>query len=119
MERRQLTRLGLTFAAIAVASSAIIPASATAGTAAGRVRLAELLRAGRPLLLDLAGRDDLVQVASGWADRLDVVRAKTDHEAEALLVRPDGYVAWVPGVTGHPLRESLERWLGTGAAESP
>ncbi|WP_433427874.1 FAD-dependent monooxygenase [Nonomuraea sp. CA-141351] len=85
-------------------------------TAAGRVRLAELLRAGRPLLLDLAGRDDLVQVASGWADRLDVVRAKTDHEAEALLVRPDGYVAWVPGVIGHPLGESLERWLG--AAES-
>jgi flavin-dependent dehydrogenase len=58
--------------------------------------------------------DDHVVLTVNGADRLDVVRAKTDHEAEAVLVRPDGYVAWVPGVTGHPLRESLERWLGTG-----
>ncbi|SEH03281.1 hypothetical protein SAMN05444920_13485 [Nonomuraea solani] len=38
-------------------------------TDGGPVRLVEALRTGRPLLLDLAGRDDLVAEATGWADR--------------------------------------------------
>ncbi|MFB4279839.1 FAD-dependent monooxygenase [Nonomuraea sp. MTCD27] len=79
------------------------------------VRLVELLRAGRPLLLDLAGRDDLVAVAEGWADRVDVVRAAADHPAEALLIRPDGYVAWTSEAAGHPLRDALVRWFGPSA----
>ncbi|GAA3689061.1 rifampin monooxygenase [Nonomuraea antimicrobica] len=81
-------------------------------TTAGPVRLVELLHAGRPLLLDLSGRDDLVTEATGWADRVDVVRARADHPAEALLIRPDGYVAWTSEATGHRLRDSLERWFG-------
>ncbi|NRQ31006.1 polyketide oxidase [Nonomuraea sp. NN258] len=81
-------------------------------TGDGPVTLVELLRAGRPLLLDLAGRDDLVAEAAGWAGRVDVVRASAAHPADALLIRPDGYVAWTSEATGHPLRAALERWFG-------
>ncbi|HEX2315665.1 MAG TPA: FAD-dependent monooxygenase [Thermomonospora sp.] len=75
----------------------------------GTVRLVELLRAGRPLFLDLAGRDDLVAVA---ADRpVTVVRAKAAYGDDALLVRPDGYTAWTGGdpIT---LTQTLDRWFG-------
>ncbi|MET7329402.1 FAD-dependent monooxygenase [Nonomuraea sp. NPDC005650] len=56
---------------------------------AGGRRVAELMRAGRPVLLDLGGGATL---DDGW---IDVVRARADDPpADALLIRPDGYVAW-------------------------
>jgi 2-polyprenyl-6-methoxyphenol hydroxylase-like FAD-dependent oxidoreductase len=80
----------------------------------GRVtRVAELLRAARPVLLDLAGRPDLTAAAGAWADRVDIVAATTpDAPADALLLRPDGYVAWADdhGATG--LRRALHTWIG-------
>ncbi|MFI9590128.1 hypothetical protein [Nonomuraea sp. NPDC052265] len=62
--------------------------------------------------MDLAGRDDLVAAAAPWADRLEVVRGSAEHDAEALLVRPDGYTAWTSGARGHSLEAALNRWLG-------
>ncbi|HKH51189.1 MAG TPA: FAD-dependent monooxygenase [Mycobacterium sp.] len=57
-------------------------------------RVAELLHHGRPVLLDLSG-GDVGKAAHGWADRVDVVAgAADDLEACAMLIRPDGYVAW-------------------------
>ncbi|WP_043714239.1 FAD-dependent monooxygenase [Kutzneria sp. 744] len=80
-------------------------------TTDGVVRLAELLRSGRPLLLDLAG---VGSVAGGWRDRVDVVAgAHPDHPA--LLVRPDGFVAWA-GISGQGLVEALTRWFGAPTA---
>ncbi|MFI6596072.1 FAD-dependent monooxygenase [Nonomuraea sp. NPDC050536] len=59
---------------------------------------AELLRAAKPFVVDFAGR---VAGLSG----IDVVRAEMpDPPAEALLIRPDGYVAWA-GIDG--LEEAL------------
>lgn len=68
-------------------------------TVDGRVsRLAELARDGRPLLLDLTGRDELAGVAAGWADRVRLVVGTSDTApAEAILIRPDGYAAWAGG----------------------
>ena len=58
-------------------------------------RVAELLRTARPILLDLANRIDLVAAAKGWIDRVDVVTVTTtDCPADAILIRPGGYVAW-------------------------
>ncbi|MFC7722580.1 aromatic-ring hydroxylase C-terminal domain-containing protein [Nonomuraea recticatena] len=58
-------------------------------TAAGPTRVAELMRGGRPVLLDLGGGG---LKGAGW---VDVVRAHTDDPpADALLIRPDGYIAW-------------------------
>ncbi|HWO67787.1 MAG TPA: FAD-dependent monooxygenase [Umezawaea sp.] len=82
----------------------------TAGVA---TRAAEVLRRARPLLLDLTGRGDLAAVAETWGGRVDVVRADTDEpRADAVLVRPDGFVAWAGG-DPDALRAALARWFGS------
>jgi 2-polyprenyl-6-methoxyphenol hydroxylase-like FAD-dependent oxidoreductase len=78
-------------------------------------RVAELLRYGRPVLLDLAG--GVAETAGGWADRVDIVRATiADRPEAAMLIRPDGYVAWAADTFGAAeaagLRAALLRWFG-------
>ncbi|NMO01504.1 NAD-binding protein [Gordonia sp. TBRC 11910] len=70
---------------------------------AGR-RLFERLRSGQGLLLD-AGRLSI----DGWDDRVDAV--VTPASGTAMLVRPDGHVAWV-GDDQPGLRAALRRWFG-------
>lgn len=71
-------------------------------------RVAELLRSGRPVLLDFTG--ELGDAAEPWQDRVDVVTDHTDQPpADAVLIRPDGYVAWA-GSDG--LTEALTTWFG-------
>jgi hypothetical protein len=77
----------------------------------GPVRLAELRRTGRPLLLDLAG---VGAAAAGWRDRVDVVSA-TCPDQPALLIRPDGFVAWA-GTSSAGLSDALTRWFGVSTA---
>ncbi|MFC5744418.1 FAD-dependent monooxygenase [Actinomadura rugatobispora] len=84
----------------------------------------ELLRTGRGVLLDLTGDADLRRAASGWSDRVDVVTAAPADpetggvaEAGALLIRPDGHVAWTApdgagGGSDGGLGEALARWFG-------
>ncbi|MEU8590489.1 FAD-dependent monooxygenase [Streptomyces sp. NPDC048664] len=76
----------------------------------------ELLRTGRPLLLDLHDDAALREAAAGWADRVDIVtarRADADAPSASLLVRPDGYVAWA-SADGSPadVTEALTQWFG-------
>jgi 2-polyprenyl-6-methoxyphenol hydroxylase-like FAD-dependent oxidoreductase len=71
-------------------------------------RLYGLMHAGRGLLLDQTGR---LSVA-GWADRVDhVVDVSEELDAPALLLRPDGHVAWV-GEDQEDLLAHLPRWFG-------
>ncbi|MFD8204888.1 rifampin monooxygenase [Streptomyces sp. NPDC059695] len=73
-----------------------------------RGRLYELTHAGRGLLLDPAGRLSV----EGWADRVDhVVDGGPDLEAPAVLLRPDGHVAWV-GDEQQDLNGRLTTWFG-------
>ncbi|WP_103515324.1 FAD-dependent monooxygenase [Streptomyces sp. SM10] len=79
------------------------------------IRTPELLRDGRGLLLDLgAGADG----APAWGARVERVTARPAPGSpltagDALLVRPDGYVAWAGRSTGDPsLRSALRRWFG-------
>jgi Aromatic-ring hydroxylase, C-terminal len=69
----------------------------TAGDGRTR-RVAELLRDARPVLLDLTGAGALTAVAERWGERVrHVPAAAGDAPAPALLIRPDGYVAWAGG----------------------
>jgi 2-polyprenyl-6-methoxyphenol hydroxylase-like FAD-dependent oxidoreductase len=59
-------------------------------------RLNEHLRSGRALLLDLGGSDPLRTLAGRYRDQLSYLpcNAKAPSGLHALLVRPDGFVAW-------------------------
>ncbi|MFJ6389988.1 rifampin monooxygenase [Streptomyces sp. NPDC091972] len=77
----------------------------------GRGRLYELTHDGRGLLLDRTGRLSV----EGWADRVDhVVDTAEGLDAPAVLLRPDGHVAWA-GEDQRELRVHLARWFGTAA----
>ncbi|NUW30393.1 FAD-dependent monooxygenase [Nonomuraea sp. SMC257] len=90
----------------------------------GPVRLAELARTARPLLLDFTGDAAAAKEASGRYDRVRTVTGRcsgASHGVSALLVRPDGYVAWASsspepdeGELG-ALRTALTRWFGPAA----
>ncbi|HEV7981238.1 rifampin monooxygenase [Amycolatopsis sp.] len=74
-------------------------------------RLYALMHAGRGLLLDQTGR---LSVA-GWADRVDhVVDVSEELDVPAVLLRPDGHVAWV-GEDQQDLLSHLPKWFGTAA----
>lgn len=65
-------------------------------TETGSVRLAELTRTARPLLIDLTPDGTLAGALDGRRDRVDLVTATTSREGvpTGLLLRPDCYVAW-------------------------
>ncbi|RST04266.1 hypothetical protein EF910_17050 [Streptomyces sp. WAC07149] len=74
------------------------------------VRFSDLTRTGRGVLLDLA--EAPLAAAAAWSDRITRVRARAisgSPDAEAVLVRPDGYVCWAGGAG---LAETLTRWFG-------
>ncbi|MFG1688156.1 rifampin monooxygenase [Nonomuraea sp. NPDC049269] len=73
-----------------------------------RGRLYALMHGGRGLLLDQTGR---LSVA-GWADRVDhVVDVSDELDVPAVLLRPDGHVAWV-GDDQQGLLGQLPKWFG-------
>ncbi|HEU5357349.1 MAG TPA: rifampin monooxygenase [Actinocrinis sp.] len=73
-----------------------------------RGRLYELMHDGRGLLLDQSGR---LSVA-GWANRVGhVVDVSEELDAPAVLLRPDGHVAWV-GDDQQELLAALPTWFG-------
>lgn len=90
-------------------------------TADGPLRVFTLLHAARPVLLDL-GEPGALDIAP-WADRVHRVDARYAGAWElpvlgavaaptAVLIRPDGHVAWVGDGTDHGLRDALTTWVG-------
>jgi rifampicin monooxygenase len=77
----------------------------------GEDRLYDLLHRGRGLLVDRTGR----LTVRGWSDRVDHRADPTaELDAPAVLLRPDGHVAWV-GDDQRDLDDALARWFGTPA----
>ncbi|WP_157246966.1 FAD-dependent oxidoreductase [Nonomuraea typhae] len=88
-------------------------------TPAGPVRLAELTRSARPLLLDLTEEASLGETLALRHDQVDIVTARSQTPAPtALLLRPDCYVAWASAsprpdaMEIETLRAALQRWFG-------
>jgi 3-(3-hydroxy-phenyl)propionate hydroxylase len=91
--------------------------------AEGPTRVYELLHDARPVLLDLGGPSTFD--IGPWADRVRSVDATCDGEWElpvigevdapaAVLIRPDGYVAWTGTLTDPALPVALSKWFGHG-----
>lgn len=80
------------------------------------MRLNEHLRSGRGLLLDFQGSTPLRALASRWSDRIGYVAsdAKVRFGLSALLVRPDGFVAWASDLDAneHDIAAAASRWFG-------
>lgn len=82
----------------------------------GPVRIAELMRPARPVLLDLSG-GRFAEVARRWQDRVEVrIATCPDADVAALLIRPDGYLAWASDqaefADSERLRAAITRWFG-------
>ncbi|MHA6620934.1 FAD-dependent monooxygenase [Pseudonocardia sp. DLS-67] len=65
-------------------------------------RLGEHCHDGRPLLLDLTDTPAVRKTADRWGGRVHVVTAKAAEPTPltAMLVRPDGHIAWVSEDSG-------------------
>jgi hypothetical protein len=92
-------------------------------TADGPRRVFTLLHDARPVLLNLGEPLDITP----WAGRVQLVGASYDGEWElpvlglisapaAVLIRPDGYVAWVGEGTDAGLTDALATWFGPAGA---
>jgi 3-(3-hydroxy-phenyl)propionate hydroxylase len=95
-------------------------------SASGATRAYALLHTAGPVLLNLS--EDTFDLGK-WADRVQVINAKYSGTWElpvlgkvnapnAVLIRPDGYVAWVSMSSDSGLTEALELWFGRDAQES-
>ena len=94
-------------------------------TANGPLRVFTLLHDARPVLLNLGepGGFDITP----WADRVQLIDAKYAGRWElpalgavtaptVVLIRPDGYVAWVGDLTQLGLADALTTWFGPPSA---
>jgi 2-polyprenyl-6-methoxyphenol hydroxylase-like FAD-dependent oxidoreductase len=83
----------------------------------GEMRLAELMRSGRPLLVDLTPGAAFAELVSDQVPEQVPVQVVTGSQEPpiALLIRPDGYVAWAAEQDGaaerEELQESVARWF--------
>ncbi|WP_431876893.1 FAD-dependent monooxygenase [Amycolatopsis sacchari] len=77
-------------------------------------RFGEHCHDGRGVLLDLADSAELRRLAAGWAPRVRVLSAKctTHPELSAVLVRPDGFVAWAGDGGQAGLESAFRTWFG-------
>jgi 2-polyprenyl-6-methoxyphenol hydroxylase-like FAD-dependent oxidoreductase len=83
----------------------------------GRTRVAELMHPANGVLLDITTDSAVAGPASDWPGQLTVITARCltkPAPAAALLIRPDGYIAWAtgPGTPGPAagLNQALYTW---------
>jgi hypothetical protein len=92
----------------------------------GSLRVFTLLHDARPVLLNLGEPGGLD--ITPWADRVQMIDAKYVGPWElpvlgavtaptAVLIRPDGYVAWVGDRTQLGLADALTTWFGPPCRE--
>jgi 3-(3-hydroxy-phenyl)propionate hydroxylase len=95
------------------------------GTKLGPLRVFALLHNARPVLLNFGAPGAYESALSAWADRVQLIDAAYDgpwelpvlgrvEDPAAVLVRPDGHVAWVTSESASRkgLADALTTWFG-------
>lgn len=94
----------------------------------GLLRIYTLLRKARPVLLNF-GEPGFFDITP-WADRVQLIDASCPGPWElpvigavpaptAVVIRPDGYVAWVGDQTQRGLADALANWFGPPTTGQP
>jgi 3-(3-hydroxy-phenyl)propionate hydroxylase len=94
-------------------------------SAGGPVRVFTLLHGARPVMLNF--REPGAVDITGWTDRVRSLEVRYAGEWQlpvigavaapaAVLIRPDGYVAWVGDGAQRGLTDALMKWFGPSAA---
>ncbi len=84
-------------------------------------RVGALLRTGKGLLLDFEGSPSSSALDGRWGDRVKLVASEVKDRLglRAVLVRPDGFVAWASdegkGSDDERLARAIARWFGNAA----
>jgi len=85
-------------------------------------RVGELLRQGKALLLDFDPRSPIAALAQRWGERITYVSNDVEDRRglSALLVRPDGIVAWASDAVpdAEQASRAAARWFGGPAGAS-
>jgi hypothetical protein len=96
------------------------------GTDEGRARVFALLQDASPVLLDFGDPIDVdtdvhrvKHVRARYAGPWELPVVGLVAAPSAVLVRPDGYVAWVGDGTDAGLRDALEKWFAPGVEMTP
>lgn len=95
-------------------------------TPGGKQHVFEYLHSAKPLLINF-GKPHAIDITS-WADRVQLIDADYSGAWElpvigvverpsAVLIRPDGYVAWVGNGSADGLERALTAWFGAGERE--
>src|SRR5262249_17493142 len=92
----------------------------------GVQRVFTLLHEARPIMLNLGEPVDIGpslhrvrQIHARSSGKWELPALGAVPAPTAVLIRPDGHVAWVGAGTDHGLRDSLTRWFGEPAKASP
>jgi 2-polyprenyl-6-methoxyphenol hydroxylase-like FAD-dependent oxidoreductase len=90
-----------------------------------QVYIAELMHRARGVLVSTGHQDGTARLAARWSDRVDMVTGRWSQAwasggapVESVLIRPDGYVAWVTP-DGGQLEDALRRWVGSPQCPEP
>jgi 2-polyprenyl-6-methoxyphenol hydroxylase-like FAD-dependent oxidoreductase/ribosome-associated toxin RatA of RatAB toxin-antitoxin module len=92
----------------------------------GPEQIARLLHPARGVLICAEDSDETSRIAAGWSHRVDLVSVKSwpagpeegTAQTDSVLIRPDGYVAWV-APDGGQLADALQRWFGAARPPVP
>ena len=79
-------------------------------------KFGEHLKKGKGVLLDFGAHEFLRKLASRWGDRIPYVSNAAENRLglSAVLVRPDGIVAWAADAAPdlHDVTSAASRWFG-------